>query len=83
MTISLLATFFTSETQRTPRMRKGSLRRLRVLCVSAVMAIALVACLYPPALLSANNLKDPDATSSTKGSSQPRSEDLSALLASL
>jgi D-alanyl-D-alanine carboxypeptidase len=64
-------------------MRTGSLRRLLVLCVSAVMAIALVSCLYPPALLSTNNLKDPDAIASTKGSAQPRSADLSALLASL
>ncbi len=79
MTLSLLATLFTAETQRTPRMRRGSLRRLRELCVSAVMAIALISCLYPPALGSTNNLKDPDATSSTQASSA----DLSALLASL
>ena len=83
MTIILLATLFTAETQKTPRMRTGSVRRLRVLCVSAVMAIGLFSCLYPPALLSANNLKDRDATPSTKGSAQPRSADLSALLASL
>jgi D-alanyl-D-alanine carboxypeptidase len=79
----MLAALFNAETPRMPRMRRGSRRRLRVVCVSAVMAIALVACLYPPALLSTNNLRDADATPSAKGSAQPRSADLSALLASL
>jgi CubicO group peptidase (beta-lactamase class C family) len=83
MTIRMLATLFNAEAQTTPRMRRGSLRRLRVLCVSAVMAIALVACPYPPALLSTNNLRDPDGTPSPKGSAQPRSGDLSLLLTSL
>ena len=73
----MLAILFTAETQ---RMR--SLRRLCVLWVSAATAIALVSSLYPPAL-STNNHKDQDATSSTKGSAQPGSADLSVLLASL
>jgi D-alanyl-D-alanine carboxypeptidase len=65
-------------------MRGGSLRRLRVPCVYAVIAIALVAIFSPaPALLAANNLKNPDSTFSRKGSTQQRSADLSALLAIL
>jgi hypothetical protein len=80
----MLAALFNAEMQRMPRMRRGSLRWLRILCVSAVMAIALVACLYPPALLSTNNnLREPDPTSSANGSAQPGSADLSAVLASV
>ena len=79
MTMRMLATLFTAEALRTQRIRRASLRRLRVLCISAVMAIALLAILSPaPAILSSSNLRAPDS-----GSAQQSSVDLSALRASL